>query len=82
MRRSLVPQLRSGKFNVLITTYEYIIKDKHILAKVRSCNMLNTQTGWFIFAKVPDSVKKDEKIKYFSISLCIFLLLLRFAGST
>ncbi|OWK01210.1 hypothetical protein Celaphus_00018341, partial [Cervus elaphus hippelaphus] len=34
MRRSLVPQLRSGKFNVLLTTYEYIIKDKHILAKV------------------------------------------------
>ena len=29
-----MPQLRSGKFNVLLTTYEYIIKDKHILAKV------------------------------------------------
>ncbi|XP_073398702.1 probable global transcription activator SNF2L2 isoform X2 [Dendrobates tinctorius] len=35
MRRSLVPQLRCGKFNVLLTTYEYIIKDKHILAKIR-----------------------------------------------
>lgn len=35
-RRAFVPQLRSGKFNVLLTTYEYIIKDKHILAKV--CN--------------------------------------------
>ncbi|NXL67838.1 SMCA2 protein, partial [Chordeiles acutipennis] len=35
MRRSLVPHLRSGKFNVLLTTYEYIIKDKHILAKIR-----------------------------------------------
>ncbi|TSN86087.1 putative global transcription activator SNF2L2 [Bagarius yarrelli] len=35
MRRMLVPQLRSGKFNVLLTTYEYIIKDKHILAKIR-----------------------------------------------
>ncbi|KAA8592492.1 hypothetical protein FQN60_017947 [Etheostoma spectabile] len=33
LRRGLVPQLRSGKFNVLLTTYEYIIKDKHILAK-------------------------------------------------
>lgn len=40
MRRSLVPQLRSGKFNVLLTTYEYIIKDKHILAKV-IINFLN-----------------------------------------
>lgn len=36
MRRSFVPQLRSGKFNVLLTTYEYIIKDKHILAKVKA----------------------------------------------
>lgn len=34
-RRAFVPQLRSGKFNVLLTTYEYIIKDKHILAKIR-----------------------------------------------
>ncbi|XP_071208564.1 probable global transcription activator SNF2L2 isoform X2 [Salvelinus alpinus] len=35
MRRGLVAQLRSGKFNVLLTTYEYIIKDKQILAKIR-----------------------------------------------
>ncbi|XP_045889799.1 probable global transcription activator SNF2L2 isoform X3 [Micropterus dolomieu] len=35
LRRGLVPQLRSGKFNVLLTTYEYIIKDKQILAKIR-----------------------------------------------
>lgn len=34
-RKGFVPQLRSGKFNVLLTTYEYIIKDKHILAKIR-----------------------------------------------
>nr|AAI55671.1 smarca4 protein [Xenopus tropicalis] len=34
-RRAFVPMLRSGKFNVLLTTYEYIIKDKHILAKIR-----------------------------------------------
>lgn len=34
LRRGFVPQLRSGKFNVLLTTYEYIIKDKQILAKV------------------------------------------------
>uniref|UniRef100_A0A8C5AKB5 SWI/SNF related BAF chromatin remodeling complex subunit ATPase 2 n=1 Tax=Gadus morhua TaxID=8049 RepID=A0A8C5AKB5_GADMO len=35
LRRGMVPQLRSGKFNVLLTTYEYIIKDKQILAKIR-----------------------------------------------
>ncbi|MEQ2206868.1 Transcription activator BRG1, partial [Xenoophorus captivus] len=34
-RRSFVPILRSGKFNVLLTTYEYIIKDKQVLAKIR-----------------------------------------------
>lgn len=33
-RRSFLPILRSGKFNVLLTTYEYIIKDKQVLAKV------------------------------------------------
>jgi len=34
LRRGLQPLLKSGKFNVLLTTYEYIIKDKAILSKV------------------------------------------------
>uniref|UniRef100_A0A673NBQ0 Transcription activator BRG1 n=1 Tax=Sinocyclocheilus rhinocerous TaxID=307959 RepID=A0A673NBQ0_9TELE len=34
-RRAFLPILRSGKFNVLVTTYEYIIKDKQVLAKIR-----------------------------------------------
>ncbi|XP_051995895.1 transcription activator BRG1-like [Xyrauchen texanus] len=34
-RRAFLPILRSGKFNVLVTTYEYIIKDKQVLAKLR-----------------------------------------------
>lgn len=34
MRRTLQTQMRSSKFNVLLTTYEYVIKDKSILAKV------------------------------------------------
>ncbi|XP_063052007.1 transcription activator BRG1 [Engraulis encrasicolus] len=34
-RKDFVPMLRGGKFNVLLTTYEYIIKDKQILAKIR-----------------------------------------------
>lgn len=34
-RRAYLPILRSGKFNVLVTTYEYIIKDKQVLAKLR-----------------------------------------------
>lgn len=34
MRRQIQSQMRSTKFNVLLTTYEYVIKDKGVLAKV------------------------------------------------
>ena len=34
VRKALAAQLRGGKFNVLLTTYEYVIKDKSTLAKV------------------------------------------------
>ena len=34
MRKSVQPILRTGKFNVLLTTYEYVIKDKAVLSKV------------------------------------------------
>ena len=37
-RRSVQVQLRHSKFNVLVTTYEYIIKDKAVLSKVRKKN--------------------------------------------
>ena len=39
-RRSLANQIRTGKFNVVLTTYEYVMKDKAILAKVLK-NVLN-----------------------------------------
>ncbi|XP_018494673.2 probable global transcription activator SNF2L2 [Galendromus occidentalis] len=35
LRRSLQAQLRNGKFNVLLTTYEYVIKDKATLSKIK-----------------------------------------------
>lgn len=35
-RRLVQTQMRSTKFNVLLTTYEYVIKDKAVLAKVRN----------------------------------------------
>lgn len=35
MRRFSQPLLKSGKFNVLLTTYEYVMKDKANLSKVR-----------------------------------------------
>lgn len=34
VRRVVQSQMRSSKFNVLLTTYEYVIKDKSVLAKV------------------------------------------------
>ncbi|XP_047102247.1 ATP-dependent helicase brm isoform X2 [Schistocerca piceifrons] len=34
MRRQIQSQMRSTKFNVLLTTYEYVIKDKGMLAKL------------------------------------------------
>nr|CAI5847490.1 unnamed protein product [Callosobruchus analis] len=33
-RRQIQSQMRSTKFNVLLTTYEYVIKDKGVLAKL------------------------------------------------
>eukprot|EP00826_Nyctotherus_ovalis_P044375 TRINITY_DN4788_c0_g3_i4.p1 TRINITY_DN4788_c0_g3~~TRINITY_DN4788_c0_g3_i4.p1 ORF type:complete len:973 (+),score=385.78 TRINITY_DN4788_c0_g3_i4:76-2994(+) len=33
-RKSLGIQMRHGKFNVVLTTYEYIIKDKSVLTKI------------------------------------------------
>ncbi|KAL8604698.1 Transcription activator BRG1 [Nucella lapillus] len=35
VRRTLAPQLKTSRFNVLLTTYEYIIKDKAVLSKIR-----------------------------------------------
>merc|ERR1719447_2138645 len=34
-RRAVAGQIRSGRFNVLVTTYEYIIREKAILCKLR-----------------------------------------------
>lgn len=34
-RKALQHQLRHGRFNVLLTTYEYIIKDRPFLSKIR-----------------------------------------------
>jgi len=40
VRRVVLPQVKSGKFNVLVTTYEYTMKDKANLSKVcRAANL-------------------------------------------
>lgn len=46
-RRAFLPILRSGKFNVLVTTYEYIIKDKQVLAKVQTCPGLVAELNYW-----------------------------------
>lgn len=38
-RRTLGNQLRPGHFNVCLTTYEYIIKDRPTLAKIKWAHM-------------------------------------------
>merc|ERR1712223_1556509 len=34
-RRNVQGQIRAGRFNALVTTYEYVIKDKAIMSKIR-----------------------------------------------
>merc|ERR1719516_210371 len=34
-RRAVAGQIRSGRFNVLVTTYEYVIREKALLSKLR-----------------------------------------------
>jgi ATP-dependent helicase STH1/SNF2 len=39
-RKNLTPIIRSGNYDCLLTTYEYIIKDKHLLGKIRWTHMI------------------------------------------
>ena len=39
-RRSLQNEIRSNQFQVLLTTYEYIIKDRPILSKMKWVHMI------------------------------------------
>lgn len=39
-RRNLQAELRMGQFQVLLTTYEYIIKDRQILCKIKWVHMI------------------------------------------
>ena len=52
VRRGMASQIRQGRFNVLMTTYEYIIRDKATLAKVEildhsrfTCNLASTKNS-------------------------------------
>lgn len=39
-RRAMQPDIRTGNFQVLLTTFDYIIRDKNILSKVRWVHMI------------------------------------------
>jgi ATP-dependent helicase STH1/SNF2 len=39
-RRALQNEIRTGHFHVLLSTYEYIIKDRPILCKIKYLHMI------------------------------------------
>ena len=43
-RRNLQMELRTGQFQVLLTTYEYIIKDRPVLSKIKWIHMIIGKT--------------------------------------
>ena len=56
MRRSASAQIRGGKFNVVLTTYEYVMKDKSVLSKVY-CLFLNAGKTIAVFIIANNSNK-------------------------
>lgn len=44
-RRNIQAELRMGQFQVLLTTYEYIIKDRPILSKIKWVHMIIGEYG-------------------------------------
>ena len=48
-RRALQNDIRMGQFHVLLTTYEYIIKDRPILCKQRWLHMI---IGMFFLSRM------------------------------
>ena len=45
VRRMLAPQLKTKCYNVLLTTYEYVMKDKSVLSKVCICLKIQAASG-------------------------------------
>jgi len=56
MRRSAASQIRVGKFNVVLTTYEYVMKDKSVLSKVCSSYMYALFPTFILLFKIPGKV--------------------------
>jgi ATP-dependent helicase STH1/SNF2 len=51
-RRILQGELRVGHFQVLLTTYEYIIKDRPVLSKIKWVHMIIGASSSWIFNDV------------------------------
>jgi SNF2 family DNA or RNA helicase len=44
-RKAMKPMVLEGKYNVLLTTFEYITKDRAVLGKVRETEMREKEKG-------------------------------------
>jgi ATP-dependent helicase STH1/SNF2 len=49
-RRAMQNDIRMGQFQVLLTTYEYIIKDRPVLSKMQWVHMI---IGWSLMLLSP-----------------------------
>ena len=56
VRRLFHHQLRTAKFNVLLTTYEYIIKDKSVLSKVNLWIKCQFYANWITHNSLHNNV--------------------------
>ena len=64
MRRSAASQIRGGKFNVVLTTYEYVMKDKSVLSKVCSSYTSHMYTAFVQLFKFLEKFKGIFTISY------------------
>ena len=74
-RRLCQALVKSGKFNVLLTTYEYVIKDKALLAKVcikAIAEVTISQRGPFVLTPITIYVPLDSSATVSTLMLSLY----------
>lgn len=62
-RRMIQGELRNGHFQVLLTTYEYIIKDRPVLSKIKWVHMIVGECViWQLVASVAEQLYQTKDI--------------------